>query len=936
MSTSANPRIRRNSLGAIVAIVVFAFILLSITASFWADWQWYVSVDHSNVFVTQIRVRVLLFLSFGILTAVALGTSARLAYRSRPILVPVTPEDLAVSQYREGLEPLRRVLFTVGPAALGLLVGISAASQWRTYLMWSNSVPFGKSDPQFGKDLSFYMFDLPYWRFILGFLFTIVIFSGLANIVVHYAYGGFNPRNIGRINHATRAHIVFFLGLLALLKAAAYSLDKYALATKSDALITGLKYTDVHALLPAKSILTYIALATSILFFVSLFRAGWSVPFIALGTMFGASLLIGGLYPAFVQQVQVKPSELARETPYIERNLQATVAAYGLGKVQISEYKAIDNPSKAAIGQDASTLGNVRLLDPSIVSPTFRNLQQIRGFYAFPNSLDIDRYSLDGSKRGSVLAVREVSLAGLAANQRNWFNDHMVFTHGYGMVAAYENKTNSDGSPSFLESNIPPQGSLNIKQPRVYFGEQSPDYSIVGAPTGAAPKELDYPDDKSANGQKNNTYAGKGGVPVGSLFQRVLFALHYKDINILLSNQISGNSKLLYDRDPATRVRKVAPWLTLDTDPYPAVVDGRIQWIIDGYTTSNTYPYSARVSLSDATADSVNSQNAIGYNSQDITYIRNSVKATVDAYDGTVHIYTWDTKDPVLKVWAKSFPGVVESKSSIPAGILAHVRYPEDMFKVQRDILAKYHVKDPQAFYSGQDFWNLPDDPTKPSVNQAQPPYFLTVKMPDQKKATFSLTTTFAPNKRQTLAAFMAVNSDPGADYGTIRVLQLPRNTTIPGPTQVQNNFESDPDVSAKLSLLRQGGSEVVLGNLLSLPVGGGLLYFEPVYVRASQGDGYPLLRKVLVSFGSKVAFEDDLTSALAKVFSGQVTTGPVKPPTGSVTAQLAQAITDANSAYSQGQAALAKGDFAAYGAAQKRLATALALITELGKKVGK
>jgi len=936
VSNSINPNIRRNPFGILIAVVVFVFILLSIAAGFWADWQWYVSVDHSDVFLTQLKIRLLLFVIAGLVTTVAVGVSVRLAYRGRPTLVPVTPEEIAISQYRDGLEPLRKVLFSVVPAALGLLIGISAAAQWRTYLMWMNSTPFGKSDPQFGKDLSFYMFDLPFWRFLLGFTFTITVFATIANVVVHYVYGGFNPRNVGRINQATRQHIVFFLGVIALLKGIAYSLDKYALATKSDALITGLKYTDVHALVPAKTILTYIAFATAILFFVSLFRAGWSVPFIALGTMFGASLLIGGLYPAFVQQVQVKPSELARETPYIQRNLESTVAAYGLGKAQIAEYKAIDNPSRAALGQDASTLSNVRLLDPSIVSPTFRNLQQIRGFYAFPDSLDIDRYSLDGSKRGAVLAVREVSLDGVADNQRNWFNDHMVFTHGYGLVAAHENKVTSNGSPSFLESDIPPKGSLDIKQPRVYFGEQSPGYSIVGAPKGTAPRELDYPDDRSANGQKNNTYAGKGGVPVGNFFQRLIFALHYQDINILLSNQISSESKLLYDRDPATRVRKVAPWLTLDSDPYPAVVDGRIQWIIDGYTTSNAYPYSARVSLSDATADSVNAQSTSAFYSQDITYIRNAVKATVDAYDGTVHIYAWDTTDPLLKVWSKVFPGVVQAKSEIPVGVLKHVRYPEDMFKVQRDILAKYHVKDPQAFYSGQDFWNLPDDPTKPAVSQAQPPYFLTLKMPDQKKATFSLTTTFAPNKRQTLAAFMAVNSEPGADYGKIRVLQLPRNTTIPGPTQVQNNFESDPDVSAKLSLLRQGGSEVVLGNLLSLPVGGGLLYFEPVYVRASQGDGYPLLRKVLVSFGSKVAFEDDLPTALAKVFTGQTTPTPGVNTTGTVAQRLAEAISAANTAYEQGQSALAKGDFAAYGAAQKRLATALAQITELGKKVGK
>ena len=934
MSFPNSQRQGANPFAITLAVLAGLFIVLSIIAGFWTDWQWFVSVDRSDVYFTQIKIKVVLFAIFAVVTWLAIWLAAQLAYRAKPNLIPMTQVEIELEQYRNNLDKFRKAAFIIVPSVLAFLVSLSATSQWRTFLMWQNAVPFGKKDAQFGKDISFFMFDLPFWRFLLGFTFSIVVLATIANSFVHYVYGGYSPRNPGRVSISARRHILFFLGVIALLKGVAYSLDKFSLAIKSDSLITGLKYTDIHALVPAKTILTYIAFATAILFFVSLFRTGWSVPFIAFGTMLGASLLIGGLYPAFVQQVQVKPSELAREEPYIQRNLDATVSAYGLSKVKITEYKAIDNPTKAAIGKDAGTLANIRLLDPSLVSPTFRNLQQIRGFYAFPDALDIDRYALNGVKRGTVLAVREVNLDGVAANQRNWFNDHMVFTHGYGVVAAYENTSSADGAPSFLESDIPPQGLLNIKQPRVYFGEQSPAYSIVGGPKGSAPKELDYPDDKSANGQANNTYDGKGGVPLGNIFQRIVFALKYQDTNILLSNQISAESKILYSRSPAERVSKVAPWVTLDNDPYPVVVNGRIQWVLDGYTTSNAYPYSARISLSDATTDSVN-RNTMMRNT-DINYIRNSVKATVDAYDGTVRIYAWDEQDPILKAWSKVFPGVVQPKSAIPDGILDHVRYPEDIFKVQRDILAKYHVKDAQAFYSGQDFWIVPDDPTKPNVNQPQPPYYLTLKMPGQSKTHFALTSTFAPTRRQTLAAFMAVNSDPGPDFGSIQVLQLPRNTTIPGPTQVQNNFESDPNVSAKLSLLRQGGSNVVLGNLLSLPVGGGLLYFEPVYVQSNQSDGYPLLRKVLVSFGSKVAFEDDLPTALAKVFTGQ-TTPTVTPGTdtgGTTTQQLAQAIENANKAYEQGQAALAKGDFAAYGAAQKRLEAALKQITDLGKKV--
>ena len=934
-------RPRRSPLGTTFAVLAALFVAFSTFAGYYTDWQWFSSVGRTDVYTQQLVIKATLFLAFTVLTALSLWGAATLAYRARPLNLPATPEEFALAKYRESLAPFRRLVFIVGPLAFGVLTGISAASQWKTYLLWKNSTLFGQVDPQFGKDISFYAFELPFLRFFLGFGFTILIISLIINIAVHYVYGGLKL-SLSQSTDSARRHLMFFLGTLALLKAGAYSIDKYVLATKSDMLITGLKYTDVSAVVPAKTILTYIALATAILFFVSIFRKGWSLPFIAFGAMLGASFVIGGLYPTFVQQFQVKPSELQREAPYIQKNIDATRTAYGLNDVQFSDYAAIDNPSLASLAEDAGTLGNIRLLDPAIISPTFRQLQQIRGFYAFPDALDVDRYMIDGIKRGLVVGVREVNLAGLAADQRNWFNDTMVFTHGYGVVAAYENTSASDGEPDFAESNIPPSGTLDIEQPRVYFGEQSPEYSIVGSDGSAGPLELDYPDDKSANGQTNNTYSGLGGVPVGNILQRTIFALDYQDPNILLSNQIGTNSKILYDRDPMTRVSKVAPWLTLDGDPYPSIIDGKVQWIIDGYTTSNNYPYAARISLRDATADSVNSQfTASPLSAGNITYIRNAVKATVDAYDGTVTIYAWDEADPILQTWSKAFPGVVQPKSAIPAGVLEHIRYPEDMFKVQRNVLSRYHVTDPQAFYSGQDFWIVPEDPTKPTVGQPQPPYFLTLQMPDQEAPSFSLTSTFAPTNRQTLAAFMSVNADAGDDYGTIRVLQLPRNTTIPGPRQVQNNFESDPEVSKQLSLLRSGGSDVQLGNLLSLPVGGGLLYFEPVYIRAAQGEGYPLLRKVLVSFGSKVAFEDDLETALAKVFTGQTVlpetpTEPGAPeaPVSTPAQDLAKAILDANKAYSDGVAALAAGDFAAYGLAQDRLKEALQRATTAGSKI--
>ena len=912
----------------ILALLVGAFVAF---AGFWTDWLWFKSVDEGSIFTTMLWTRVGLFVGFGALMALVVGGNVSIAYRIRPELRGLTAEQASLEKYRIGIEPFRRVLFIGAPLALGVFAGLSAAQEWKTWMLWRNSTPFGITDPQFGKDLSYFTFVYPFQRFVLGFLFAAIVLAFIASIVVHYLYGGIKLQSPGeRATPAAQAHLSILIGVFCLLKAAAYWLDRYGLATSDDGLLLGLKYKDVNAVLPAKNILTVIALICAVLFFANAFRRTWELPIISLGLLVLSSLLIGFIYPSIIQATQVSPSEVVKEAPYIQRNIDATRAAYGIDKVKVTEYDANTTAKANVTVTDAGTLTNIRLLDPALVSPTYRQLQQIRGFYAFPDSLDIDRYKVNNRTRGSVVAVRELDLTGVP--ERNWANDHIVYTHGYGFVAAYDNTSQSDGSPSFYESDIPTTGGLTLNQPRVYFGEQSATYSIVGSPAGATPRELDYPDDASSNGQKNNTYDGQGGVPVGSLFDRLLFATKYQEPNIVLSDLINSDSKILYVREPRERVAKVAPWLTIDGDPYPTVVDGKIVWVLDGYTTSDSYPYSDPTTLDNVTSDSLTQRTSSvrAQASRQVNYIRNSVKATVDAYNGTVTLYEWDTTDPVLKTWEGAFPGLVKSRTDIPASLLAHLRYPEDLFKVQRSVLSRYHVTDPSSFYSGQDFWTVPADPTQTQANLTQPPYYLTLKMPDQKTPSFSLTTTFAPNKRQTLAAFMAVDSDPGPDYGTIRVLQLPRNTTVPGPTQVQNNFESDPDVSRQLTLLRSGGSTVELGNLLSLPVGGGLLYVEPVYLRANGAQGYPQLKKVLAAYGNTVAFENTLPAALdvlfkgSKASSGGIGGGDGGGTTSTPATDLAKALADAQTAYADGQKALAAGDFAAYGVAQKKLKEAL------------
>ena len=513
----------------------------------------------------------------------------------------------------------------------------------------------------------------------------------------------------------------------------------------------------------------------------------------------------------------------------------------------------------------------------------------------------------------------------------------MVYTHGFGFVAATANTVDADGKPSFSVGNIPPTSGLGNFQPRIYFGENMPDYSIIGGAKGGTQTELDYPDDASATGQKNYTYQGKGGVPMGSLASRLLFAIKYQEQRILLSNLINKDSKILFNRDPSLRVRKVAPWLTLDGNVYPAVVDGRVLWIIDGYTTNSGYPYAKRTNLADATTNSLTTSSAsvAPLPNKTVNYIRNSVKATVDAYDGTVTLYQWDNTDPVVKTWAKSFPGSLKPKSAMSASLLSHIRYPEDLFGVQRDILSTYHVENASAYYGGQDFWRVPTDPSSMGANNGvQPPYYTTMQIPGTKAPAFSLTTAFVPKgNRQNLTAFAAVNSDNGPDYGKITVLQLPRSTNISGPSQVASNFEAKPEVAQALSLLRQGGSDVVLSNLLTLPVGGGLLYVQPVYVRAtSNSSSYPLLQKVLVSFGDQIGFDNTLKGALDQVFSGNsstilnsVSSGNNSGGTTNTTStNLQQALANAKQALADSQAALKAGDFAAYGRAQDRLKAAI------------
>lgn len=946
---------RRGALAPTLITLGVLIVLALIASQMWTEVLWYQSVGFTQVYRTELFTKIILFILGAAVMGAIVAVSLTVGYRSRPIYAPVSTEQVGLDRYRESIEPLRRLVAIAVPIVLGLFAGSAASQQWQTVQLWLNRVPFGTADPQFGLDIGFFVFTLPWLQFLVSFLTAAVFLSAIAALVTHYLYGGLRLQGGGqRLTSPARIHLFVLAGSFLLLRGLDYWLGRYALATKNSTLITGLTYTDANAGLTSRGVLAGIAVIIAVLFLIAAFVDRWRlIPLYGTALLVVSAIVIGGIYPAAVQRFKVQPSAQELEQKYIQNNIDATRAAYDLDNIEVDNYDAQSEADESDLREAADTIPGIRLLDPALVSPTFAQLQQIRQYYSFADTLDVDKYTIDGETRDAVVATRELNIDAAPSAQRNWVNDHIVYTHGYGIVAAYGNERTSDGRPEFFQSGIPSTGELGDYEPRIYFGENSPDYSIVGAPEGASPQELDYPDDDSSSGQVNYTYQGDGGVSVGSTFRQLLYSIKFQDQNILLSNQVNSDSQILYDRSPRDRVEKVAPFLTLDGDPYPAVVDGRLTWILDAYTTTSEYPYSRTQTLEDATSDSITeSTTAVSaLDSTRVNYIRNSVKATVDAYDGTVKLYTWDDEDPILKAWTKVFPNTVEPMSEISSELMSHLRYPEDLFKVQRELLQTYHVTDANAFYSQQDFWTVPDDPTGSSDTTAlQPPYYLTLQMPGTDTTSFSLTSTFIPagRTRGVLTGFLAVDSDAGDtagtprdDYGQLRLLQLPRDTVISGPGQVQNAFNSDPDVSYLLNQLQRGNeSTVQRGNLLTLPMADGLLYVQPVYVQGTGSTSYPLLQKVLVSFGDKIGFADTLNGALDQVF-GEATTkssdsgsdsGGSDSGDSAVTSaqqELQNALDDASTAFSAGQSALQDGDFAAYGEAQDDLEDALQRATE-------
>lgn len=864
----------------------------------YTDWRWFGSIDYRSVFTTAIIARIVLFIIFGLVAAAVVWAAGFFAWRGRPDSLDVGDLNSPVYQYRQSIEKSMGVLFKVIPAIVGIIAGFIGQSHWRDVMLFLNGQDFGVQDPQFHHDLGFYAFSLPVLQIVVSTLSILLVLAFLIALFGHYILGGIRIGNKaagvrGSISRSARLQLAITAGLWMVAQVAGYWLERYGLLYSEHDLFTGGSYTDIHAYLPAKIILMIIGVFVAIALFMAIVIKDLRIPGLAVVLMLASSLIIGQAWPLLMERFSVQPNRQAKENESIARNIEATRYAYGLtdDHVTYKENWGGDNVSDDKVASDNATINNLRLLDPEILSPTFTQMQQLKNFYGFPETLSMDRYEIDGKMRDFVVAARELDPNELRENQSDWINRHTVYTHGNGFVAAQANTVDEvardagsarGGYPIFTVSDLQTQAgesegegetqdaekSLGIKvdQPRIYYGPviasaaDNLDYAITGT-TGENPVEYD-------TDSTNYTYDGEGGVEIGNLFDRTMYAAKYRELNFLLSDRVGSESKLLYDRDPRERVEKVAPWLTTDSATYPAVIDGHLKWIVDGYTTLDSLPYSQRASLSDATQDALNPDGTTQRLVNDrVGYIRNSVKATVDAYDGSVDLYEFDKEDPVLKAWEGVFPDVVKPESEISDELREHFRYPEDMFKVQRDLLARYHVDDPNVFFNNDAFWSVPNDPTaEESRDLNQPPYYVMAADPETGDPSFQLTTSYRGLNREFLSAHMAVSSDPDT-YGDITVRVLPTNTQTQGPKQAQDAMMSSDQV-ARDRTLWEGTNDLHNGNLLALPVGGGeILYLEPIYSqRKDQASAFPKLLRVLVSYKGRVGYAPTIGDALEQV----------------------------------------------------------------------
>ncbi|HEY7250081.1 MAG TPA: UPF0182 family protein [Methylomirabilota bacterium] len=889
--------------------VLLGFIALSLVGQavpLYTDWLWFQEVGFTSVFTTRLTLSGWLFLGLGAAVFVFLFVNLSVAARTAPPDVLWELEDQLGLPGRAILEPLVRRLLLPVIAVISFFAGARATGAWPTVLEYVNRTPFQQADPLFGRDLGFYFFVLPFWRLLYGWGTALVAGTLVLVAAVYVLQRSLVLTARGpRLAAGARTHLLGLAALLLVVRGVGFWLDRFDLLFSSRGLVFGASYTEVHASLPVLQWLVVLAFLCAAACVFQMFRPGWR--FLVAGLVVLVVLWVAGLgiAPALLQSYRVKPNELALERPYIENNIRMTRQAYALDRVEEKDFAAEDNLTPAVLDRNNLTVKNIRLWDHRPLLVTYGKLQEIRTYYKF-RDVDVDRYTLNGEYRQVMLSARELSYRDLPS--RGWINEHLTYTHGYGLVASPVNRITPEGLPDFFIKDIPPSvggGIPKITRPEIYYGEIGNEYVFVRTRS----QELDYP-----SGDQNvyTRYEGKGGIPVDSLLRKVAFAARFGALNVLLSNDLTPESRVMIYRDVAARVQEAAPFLKFDRDPYVVITaDGRLMWMIDGYTTSDRYPYATPVR---------------GFN-----YIRNSVKATVDALDGTVSYYVADPEDPLIRTYARAFPALFKPIDQMPKDLQIHVRYPEDLFTVQARMYATYHMQDPQVFYNKEDLWVLPRLQQEGRDREMEP-YFTVMRLPGEPREEFVLLSGFNPSGRDNMIALLVARMDP-PQYGRLIAYAFPKQKLVFGPRNIQARINQDPVISQQISLWNQQGSRVITGTLLAIPIEQSLVYVQPLYLAAAEQGALPELRRVVVAYGNQIAMEPTLEAALARVFGGRVrgedSAGrPVERapsgPSPTAGAAISAGIQRAWEAWQRGQEALRKGDWATYGQEQKRVEEAL------------
>ena len=846
------------------SVLVGSLLLLVFGANriavFISDLWWFEERGYRDVFLTVLLTRYGIGATFTAALAIFIAVNLSIARRTRPFIIPTTPQQAQVQRVRDAVDPYLPWVIAAVSFLFALTSGAAVGAQWRTFLLFLNGEGVGIVDPLFDRDLGFWLFELPFWALIQSWLFTSLVLTIMLTAGAHYVLGAIRPESPEKVTPPAKLHLTVLVALALGIRAWGYWLDRYELNFSQRGTVTGASFTDVNAELPALLLLIGVSIIAIVILFASLRRNGFLLPGAALGLLVVASIVLQGVYPAFVQRVRVDPQELAREREFIGRNLEATRRAFGLDEVVREPFAIRNDLDEQDVIDNDVTLRNVRLWDPAVLETTYAELQSLRPYYEFRN-VAIDRYFIDGELRQVMLATRELS--SLPPQADTWQNRHITFTHGFGIVASQVNTANAEGQPVFISSNIPPVGDEEVVpsvQPGIYFGATpSPEYSLVRTDAD----ELDFEEPETQQ-QVTTVYAGRGGVAIDSFARRVAFALRFADYNLVLTNLLNDESRILFNREVSERVQLVAPFLELDSEPYPVVIDGRVKWVVDAYTTSIAYPYSERRPL------------VLGNRAVTVNYVRNSVKAVVDAFDGDVTLYVVDDEDPLVRAWGRAFPGLLQPFGAAPDEIVRHFRYPQDLFRLQSQLFRTYHIPEADAFYNRADAWDIPVDPAslanqggatalqQTAGQRPLEPYYLVMRLPGEETEEFVLIQPYLAVSRPNMVAWLAGRSD-GEQLNSLFAVRFPSDQQVLGPLQAQARIEQDDEISAYITLRSRDGSNVIRGNMQVLPIADSILYVQPLFLENPQAR-IPELARVAVVMGERTAFDRTLSGALAQL----------------------------------------------------------------------